>query len=288
MTDICFYTDSDIVKKVYRENSNYKVEISDKKDMSCCAVYFSSNGIYFPNDIKTFTREIIEKNNFEWYKTRVNRATKHIFVRDIHKEWYLSGINSKVSDLHKLKEWLSSEIKGYDEIVFIGSSAGAWCAMLMGYWLKVSIIFAFSPQINLDVERFSGKDSFPYLSRYSDTDSYNYYNLRNIIKDGGNIFWFYPNLSKDDFLHYQEGKSIPNIHIASIRLSIHGVPFSKPTLLGILNSSRNRLKRYNWVSSSYIGINIYFGGIKYLFFVFTSWSEIKRLIKSIICQKTGL
>lgn len=90
-----FQVDSDIVQQVYNEKDNFLIEYDNQGEKKWCAIYFSSNDIYFPNTEEIFRKRIIEKNFFEWYHSRINRAYKHIFVRDIFKQWYLMGINAK-------------------------------------------------------------------------------------------------------------------------------------------------------------------------------------------------
>ena len=83
--------------------SNFLIEYNENiVQKKICAIYFSSNDIYYPNDENTFRKKIVEKNFYEWYNTRIENAHKHIFIRDIHKQWYLSGINAEVNTPEKL------------------------------------------------------------------------------------------------------------------------------------------------------------------------------------------
>ena len=92
-----FQTDSDIVRNVYDTQHNYLIEYNEQcKDKTYCAVYFCSNDLYYPNVEDIFRKRIVEKNFFEWYNLRIEKAYKHIFVRDVFKQWYLSGINQSI------------------------------------------------------------------------------------------------------------------------------------------------------------------------------------------------
>ena len=94
-----FQTDSDIVWEVYKNNKNYKIEYNENcKEKNYCAIYFCSNDIYYPNNESIFRKRIIEKNFYEWFGTRVDKAYKHIFVRDVFKQWYLTGININIDN----------------------------------------------------------------------------------------------------------------------------------------------------------------------------------------------
>jgi hypothetical protein len=42
----------------------------------------------------------------------VSEASKHIFLRDVFKQWYLAGINPTVSSPEKLVEFLRQETVG--------------------------------------------------------------------------------------------------------------------------------------------------------------------------------
>ena len=46
-------------------------------------------------------------------------------------------------------EYLSTKIKGYDKVVFIGGSAGGYAAILFGSLLNVDHVVAFNPQTDL-------------------------------------------------------------------------------------------------------------------------------------------
>ena len=105
-----FQTDSDIVRNVYDTQHNYLIEYNEQcKDKTYCAVYFCSNDLYYPNVEDIFRKRIVEKNFFEWYNLRIEKAYKHIFVRDVFKQWYLSGINQSIDSPERLIEFLKNE-----------------------------------------------------------------------------------------------------------------------------------------------------------------------------------
>ena len=64
-----FQTDSNLVKESLN-NSNYLIDHSEANLISkdkYCAIYFSSNNIYYPNTKYEFQKQILNKNRFEWY-----------------------------------------------------------------------------------------------------------------------------------------------------------------------------------------------------------------------------
>lgn len=143
-----FQVDSDIVQQVYNEQNNFLIEYDNQGNKNWCAIYFCSNDIYYPNTEEIFRKRIVEKNFFEWYHSRINMASKHIFVRDVFKQWYLMGINAKINTPEKLTEFLRKETEGYN-IVTIGSSAGGYAAILHGSLLSAKYILAFNPQFEI-------------------------------------------------------------------------------------------------------------------------------------------
>ena len=64
-----FQTDSEIIRGVYETNNNYLIEYSKDGNADTCAIYFSSNDIYYPNSEEIFTKRIVNRNFYEWYHT---------------------------------------------------------------------------------------------------------------------------------------------------------------------------------------------------------------------------
>ena len=62
-----FQIDSKIVRSVYATEPNYIIDYDESSEENVCAIYFSSNDIYFPNTEEIFRKRIVEKNFFEWY-----------------------------------------------------------------------------------------------------------------------------------------------------------------------------------------------------------------------------
>jgi hypothetical protein len=233
--------DDPIVEEVWRENRNYLIEYSDGNN-NVCAIYFTSNGIYFPNTEKTFVHEIVERNRYEWYGTRFKEASKHIFVRDVFKQWYLRGINKDIDSHEKLFEFLRKETEGY-EIVTIGSSAGGYASALFGSLLRASKSIAFCPQITI-VNKIENKN--PVLAAYAQLNDDDLC-IYSKIKDNRNLVMFYSMYSKTDEDDVSLAKSISGVLIR-FHSGIHGVPFKDFALPTIMNMDMNQLHKL----SSYI------------------------------------
>jgi hypothetical protein len=232
---LIFQIDSDIVKNSYKNNPNYLIEYDESGNGKDCIIYFSSNNIYFPNDESTFTKRIIEKNSFEWYGARITSGVKHIFIRDIKKQWYLTGINDTISTPERLLDFLKKETLGY-EVITLGSSAGGYAAVLYGSQLDAKRIYSFNGQMEIDsLLETSNKFTDPIVFEFSKNKNFNvFYDLIKFIKKPKNIYYFYSNKSQWDIQQYNHIKE-NSLNVISLNTSHHGIPFLKGNLKKILN-----------------------------------------------------
>lgn len=110
-------------KKAYNERLNYRIEYT-AEGHDCVAVYFTSNALFSPHSADAFRFSVMERDRYEWRRNMVSRAQKHIFLRDIYKQWYASGINAEINSVDRLTEWLREQTNGYKSLIFSGSSGG--------------------------------------------------------------------------------------------------------------------------------------------------------------------
>ncbi|AYQ31764.1 hypothetical protein [Runella sp. SP2] len=242
--DFVFQTDSKIVQSAF-ENDNYLIELQEENyNENICVVYFSSNNIYYPNTEEVFKKQILEKNFYEMYRTRVKNAHKHIFVRDIFKQWYLKGINSKINSHEKFLGFLKMETENY-LIYTIGSSAGGYAAVLYGQLLGANKIFSFNGQFMLfDLLESSSKEINPLIFRLRyNKDIIKLYSLREFITEPGRIFYFNSskNIWDSEQLNHIADKQI---NVIRLRTSHHGIPFLKIALQNVICSSNKTLMKY--------------------------------------------
>jgi hypothetical protein len=110
------HTDSTEVVKTYNNNPNYII-VDNNPNGEYVVVYFSSNGIYFPNTIEEYNKQIVQKNRYEWFSNdyRLSNAKKIVYVRDVYKQWYLVGINQTISNIDLLVELIRELSSGYLE-----------------------------------------------------------------------------------------------------------------------------------------------------------------------------
>lgn len=137
----------ELIKNFYFNEKNYYIEINEHLNNNICVVYFSSNGIYADTE-KDFESVIVQKNRFEWKNTRIKNAKKSIFLRDINKNFYVDGINSRINSIDKVIDFLRNETSGYD-IVTVGSSAGGYMAITVGVLLGAKRVYSFCGILSL-------------------------------------------------------------------------------------------------------------------------------------------
>lgn len=229
--------------EIYTNKKNYQIEYTgDGKD--CVAIYITSNNLFYPHNVENFKWSVLEKDRFEWTRMKVRRAQKHIFLRDVYKQWYASGINSELNNIDKVIEWLREEIKGYSSIVCIGSSGGGYLATILGPILKADIVLNFNGQWNIfdNIER-NGEIISPVLKKYLDatSDEVKYYNIAQRDFDYHRTFYFVSTRSAWDKRQLSLLKDLTNIHIIRFYNSHHGIPFLKCSLPILINMNFEKL-----------------------------------------------
>ena len=241
-----FQIDDPLVKTTYHGNPNYEVVLSEgpsvQKDL--CVIYFSSNDIYYPNTAQAFRSSIINKNKYEWRKNLIPVAHKHIFVRDIQKQWYIGGINAADNSPEKIAGLLQSLTQGY-RIFTIGSSAGGFAAMLFGSMLKAERVYAFNAQLDLSIViKHSDKKTDPLLFKYQAPDPMSqYFSIEDYVTPATQYFYFQSCKSEIDVIQFLPFKNKELINCIKFKTSHHGIPFFKNNLSYILNLPVDKLKK---------------------------------------------
>lgn len=245
-----FITDSPITIEAYNKLDNYKIVSTTDGSPDICAIYFTSHDLYYPNTEESFRYSIYEKDRYEWTNCLIAEAGKHIFLRDVHKQWYLSGINSRISTPVLLLNFLRNQTKDM-KVVTVGSSAGGYAAIRFGEWLCAERVIAFSPQIDFRVLLQEEYDTNPIvrnfpLSEINLLDSINFTQATHFV--------FYPSKSKMDKIQLDEIKrrEIPldkgrwnKLNICLLTTSHHGIPFPKVALNSIINSTSEQLSEFS-------------------------------------------
>jgi hypothetical protein len=243
-----FQIDSPTVKEAFKLD-NYAIEYAEENDLiesDLCVIYFSSNEIYYPNTLKSFEYSILKRDKYEWKRNKFPKGKKHIFIRDLHKQWYLSGINDNLNDPEKLLHFLKNETEGY-RVITVGSSAGGFAALLFGNMLECERIYAFNAQLNL---RVTMRNSNPLIdpilfNKENDKDSSLYYNLGNYLNANTSNYYFQSCYSNMDIVQLKSisDEAQNKLKIIRFQTSNHGFPFLRINLKYVLKFSSDELNQ---------------------------------------------
>lgn len=171
------YEQDNYIIKTYNNNSPYMV------------VYFASNGLYYPDTEECFKKTVLEGNRFEWLNARRMNAGKEIYLRDIFKTHYVLGINSRISSMYDLIEFIKKESQGY-RLITVGNSAGGYAAAVVGTALQADMVFDFSGQN--EILDYTNDPTSPIMHLQS-TSAARFYDLREMwsTQEIPYVFYFY-------------------------------------------------------------------------------------------------
>lgn len=232
--------------KAYNGNNYREIFLNPLSDI--CIIFFSSNGLYYPNTIPEFEKTVIQEDRYEWENHLSDRrirdyAGKAILVRDVYKQWYVKGISSAQDRVETVKELLSQLVEGY-RIITVGSSSGGYAAVLFGLKLGAERIFTFSGQFSIENE----VDDYFWLSRYKDDKiTSKYYTLFGLLKDNEEIplYYFYPAKCKQDIEQYDMVKGEHNLYAFAIDCDQHGKTLKNEDFIPVLiMSDQDMIKHY--------------------------------------------
>ena len=240
---LIFQTDHPEVVNVYNNHDNYKVKMYNgegvQKDL--CMLYFSSNELYYPNTFKAFENSILSRDKFEWQRNFMRTGHKHIFIRDIQKQWYIEGINVKYNDPKGLLKLLEDLTNGF-KVYTIGSSAGGFAALYYGSLLKAERVYAFNAQLNLNlVIKNSNSYTDPLLFKYRDTQRKEYLVIDNVLNETTDYFYFQSSKSNFDIEQYNALTKKNRLIRIPFKTSNHGFPFLRHNLSDVLKMDKSEL-----------------------------------------------
>lgn len=243
------------------DNANVK---STSSESQTCVIYCSSNNIWSPNEEYAFKRSFIQNDYYEWQKLRVKGAIREIWIRDIYKSWYVTGINSEINSVDKLIEFLKDATKGYS-VEIVGSSAGGYIAALLSKALNAEKTIVFSAQF--DLNHRGALDANPFLQRYKGTERERYYNLCDYLADTkSELFYIYPMKNEQDAYHFRKIQSIKSkyIHCLGLKSKRHGVVVYKCCIEPLINMEavkmRELFKKENRSSPLFMSLRLVGGG----------------------------
>lgn len=237
-----FQTDSEIVKQAFAQLDNYLIVDDPECKSDLCVIYFSSNDLYFPNNEASFKHTVLDANRFEWVRNKFKNASRHIFIRDIQKQWYLGGINARLNSVEKVFDWLKSQTLGY-RVFTVGSSAGGYAGLLFGYMLNAERVYSFNPQLSLiPILNESTEAINPVIHRNRNTASISrFYLLDNVLKPGVDYFYFLSMYSKEDLEQFESFRNKHLLNIVKSKTGKHGFPFLKSNISYLFGLKREEL-----------------------------------------------
>ena len=112
-------SENEVILKAYAGDNYQCIDTGVKSDI--CYIFFSSNGLYFPNTREVFEEQIFLKDRYEWKWVVKNSkipqiAGRIIYVRDIYKSWYSKGISCNINTTEKTLDLLRTLTDGYQII----------------------------------------------------------------------------------------------------------------------------------------------------------------------------
>lgn len=220
------WKETEAVRSAY-EKDNYLI-CETGHQTGRAIIFCSSNGIYYPNHEEVFTAYIAKGDaGFEWYHLAQHERIrayfeKIIFVRDIYKQWYVTGINARLNTADQVIDFLKKEVQGF-KVYTCGSSAGGYAAALFGAQLQADGIFISSAQFFILPDPHYG----PFVEEYaSDPERSKYYDLAPFLKDRSNIYYNFPALCPEDNIQYDHIRALSGIRILQIKSAAHGKTFN--------------------------------------------------------------
>ncbi|WP_449189765.1 hypothetical protein [Treponema lecithinolyticum] len=226
------------------KKQNYIVK-NTNKNSDLCIIFFSGNGLYFPNTEEEFNKTIVQNNRYEWEHitsdyTFLKKTGKLIFVRDIYKQWYFNGINTELNTIEKTAQQLKQETRGY-QIITVGNSAGGFAAVIFGILLNAEKIFSFSGQFDL----YSEIKTNPFLLKAKQSkDKNRYFNITNYVtKHKIPVYYFYPYHNKEDLKQAENISNVSSVFSFKINRILHGDTITPNTYKYLFFLSEKKLQK---------------------------------------------
>ncbi len=227
-----------IVRDEYRKD-NYIINEYDN-DSNLVAIYFSSNGIYYPNTEEAFREKIIDGNRFEWLHYKIEKVRKEMFFRDIYKSWYVTGINERINSVDKLIEFIKQEIPEGSATVVIGNSAGGYMAALAGTLIGADYVLDFSGQNLLLPQGVNN----PYIKKFlRDAKRNQYFDLNRVWEQYAmpKLFYFYSYNNKEDNAQHSAVKNPTNFFAFGFNTDAHERTMYRFNIPTVINMSPDSL-----------------------------------------------
>lgn len=138
-----------------------------------------------------------------------------MYIRDPNQAWYHGPFKTISENIDGLARYIQGNVDKYDRAIALGSSGGAYAALLFGFLCKMDTVHAFAPQTTLsrrDLTEIGDNRWEIYGNIYSQPSTQKkYYDLSNILTLN----------EKTEFnIYYSQHEQFDVFHA----LRMHGVP----------------------------------------------------------------
>lgn len=235
---------NNLVSNLYKNNK--VLTVNTNADSNRCIVLFSSNGLYLNNTQEDFIDSILISDRYEWKNLFLEPSLqqyykKIILLRDLYKQWYVSGINDIFDTVDKVITLVKSLTRGYD-VTTAGCSAGGYMASLVGCKMNAQRVINFSGQFSI----FQEISTPSLIQKYSsDLDRNKYYDITKILNESKvPIFYFCPygNLhDKNQYMKLKTNAPKSKVYEFLIDCDKHGIPISTDNLKKVFAFDNEKL-----------------------------------------------
>jgi hypothetical protein len=228
----------------YYNNDNFKV-INGMAKNGKCLLFCSSNGIYFPNDVETFRHKIICNDFYDWSRVGsycVEYVERIIFIRDVRKMFYVTGINNRYDTIDKVIGLLKDYARGY-QLVVAGGSAGAYMATILGVQLKASFVICQGGFWDLYKDN-DVIERYYFLNKYKNMPEYEkWYNLDHIMQNNKTpIFYLYGGHNDIDMEQARCAEKYDSVYKLALNSTAHSPAVSTETYIQLLMAESEEIR----------------------------------------------
>lgn len=235
--------DSNGLLNLWYKNDNYKV-LNGLADNKLCVIFCSGNGLYFPNTVENFREKIICNDRYEWGHVAaelIENVSKIVFIRDVRKSFYVTGISEKYNTIDKVIDLLKIVCEGCD-VITAGNSAGGYMATILGVCLKARLVLNWGGQWNLYtfdkvVERYY------FMTKYrEEVTRSTWFNIADkFLNNTVPVLYFYAAGNEWDIQQAASICNLPNVYVFPLDSTSHGQGFTTETYINLIRCKTDNL-----------------------------------------------
>ncbi len=169
---------------------------------------------------------------FVFLETLYPNEVNIVFIKDVEQTWYHTGINGLGNSVAESVDNLSVLLleMGVSKVIFIGTSMGAYAAILFGVLMNVDVVLSFSPQTFLSANSLKHHGEYRWREQleklHSLTLQKHYYDLAETLKDikyETEIEIYYGSRNELDSRHALQLESGKNVTLHAIDSESHHI-----------------------------------------------------------------